>query len=351
MEILRRLILLSGVCAFLWLFFDSPQALLRVRAIDFAHEFNREYNPGEKPAMPGIMETGKALIRKLARPESLEQYVSRKTEGRRIDVRGNNWEIFFQEMASTTGDEAPLAGIARVWDGYACFGVNDPPMAEVLNRIRDIYAARQSNVSYLALGPRYLEVQYETSPRDLKIAGFLKYPQRQQSWWYLAAGILFYILIPWPRLRENVIAHDRLSAVLALDILGTLVVALFFTISLYAADSTAAVLGENLGLTLFLWALALGGVALLLWAARNAAFRLQVLPGILRVSGLWGAREHAFSDLSRVSYLEKEMLRSGIVITIRDGSSLKLKWDQLVYFERLLDALKAAAIPIQQAGA
>jgi hypothetical protein len=88
----------------------------------------------------------------------------------------------------------------------------------------------------------------------------------------------------------------------------------------------------------------------LLWAARNAAFRLQVLPGILKMSGLWGAREHAFSDMSRVSYLEKDMLKSGIVITLRDGSSLKLKWDQLMYFERLLDALKAAAIPIQHAG-
>ena len=118
MEILRRLILLSGVCAFLWLFFDSPQALLRVRAIDFEREFNREHNPGKKPAIPGVMETGKALISELTRPDSLEQYVSRKTAGRRIDVRGSYWEVFFQEMADTTGGEIPLAGAARVWDGY-----------------------------------------------------------------------------------------------------------------------------------------------------------------------------------------------------------------------------------------
>jgi hypothetical protein len=354
MEVLRRFLLVIGLFGFLWLYFDSPPALLRVRAVDFAREFDREYGSQPEPAILGVVERGRAIVRELTRPASLEDYVTRETEGRLVEVGGGEWEDFFAQIGAWTAGAVPLSRSERLSGGYAGFGLNEAPLRSVLNRIREIYGQSRSIVSYLRLGPaaerRYLEVRYESQPRQLEGPRSLQYPRRSRSWWFLLAGIALYGLLPWPRAAENVVMRDCLSAVLAMDFLGLLVAGLFFGIPLYAVDSTAAVFGESLGTTVFLWILALGGIALMFWAASNASFRIAVAPGLLRVSGLADSRGYAFSDIARVSYLKDGKIKTGIVLQCRDGSSLPLKWDDLMHFERVLEALKAAGLSIGEPG-
>jgi hypothetical protein len=232
--------------------------------------------------------------------------------------------------------------------------LDEPPLASLLSRMRAIHSGSGSLVSYLRLGPaedgKYLEVRYESQPRQLKGPRHLQFPGRSRSWWFLLAGIVLYALLPWPPAADNQVVRDRLSSVVAIDLLGTLVAGLFVAIPLYAADSTVAVFAENLGLTAFLWTLALGGVALLAWAASNASFRITVLPGLLRLSGLSGSRDCALAAIAKASYVREDAIKTGILLQCRDGSSLRLKWDDLLYFERVLEALKAAGVPIGEPG-
>jgi len=302
---------------------------------------------------PGAIERARALMRETSMPASLEQYVARKTEAIRIDVAGEEWERFFRQVGESVGGEAPIADSKRAAGGFVFYGTDEPPLTAVPDRIRQIYGSRQSLVSYLALGPegsrRYLEVWYETQPRDLQQSPrSLLYPKRRQSWWFLAGGLLLYALIPWPGRGDNTIGYDRVGGVLGLDFLGVVAASLFFGIPLYAADSASAVFGEGLGLTVFLWLVALGGVGLVVWAARNAAFRLTLLPGGLRLSRIFGSRDYSLADLANLSYLKADGARTGLLLEWRDSSALRLKWDELLHFERLLEHLKGAGFAIQE---
>ena len=84
----------------------------------------------------------------------------------------------------------------------------------------------------------------------------------------------------------------------------------------------------------------------MVWAALNASFRITVAPGLLRVSGLAESRSYAFSDITKVSYLRDGKMKTGIVLQCQDGSHLPLKWDGLMHFERVLEALQAAELSI-----
>jgi hypothetical protein len=338
MEILRRLLLLCGLCGFLWCFFDSPPVLLRVRPVDFAREMMR------RPAVLGIPDT----------PPDLQEFVIQKTRGRRIDVEGPEWEKLAADIAQSAGPEAPAPDTDRTAGGFAYFMVSDPPLAKILQDIRSVYAASQSVVSYIALsgkdGRRFLEVWYETRPRQLDAPRHLLYPRRAISWWFLAAGILLYALLPWPVRADNA-AYCDAAGVIGLDVLGNVIAVLFFGVSLYAADSTQALLGEDLGRTVFLWFLALGGVGLQVWAACNAAFRVKLIGGGLHVSRLGRPdREILFHELARATYLKKAGMNCGIALVERDGGILKLKWGNLLHFERVLHHLSGAGFRVEEPG-
>ena len=86
---------------------------------------------------------------------------------------------------------------------------------------------------------------------------------------WLAGGILVYLLLPWPKHSVPSLTNDRTS-IMIVDVLGTVFAALFFGIPLYAVNFTDEVLGNEFGITVFCWCVALSGIGMLMWSSRLA---------------------------------------------------------------------------------
>lgn len=82
-------------------------------------------------------------------------------------------------------------------------------------------------------------------------------------------GLLVYFVLPWPRRGGPSLTSDRTSITIV-DLLGIVFTAFLFTIPLYTANFTDEVLGEEIGVTIFCWCLALSGIGILTWTSRLA---------------------------------------------------------------------------------
>jgi len=159
---------------------------------------------------------------------------------------------------------------------------------------------------------------------------------------WVLAGCAIYLLLPWRRPGPTRVAMDPVSAVFALDGMGALIAIVFFAIPLAIAGSTALAFGEDVSVTLFLWALALVGVGFVAWAARNAARAIVIEPDGLHITSLTGAVIFAFSGIRSVQPLAvRAMPRAGVAVEMQDGRTLRLMWRDFLRFRLVLDALAA----------
>jgi hypothetical protein len=189
----------------------------------------------------------------------------------------------------------------------------------------------------------YIEVSYREKPRETHAPTDLIYPQRRQSWLYLAGALALYLGIPW-RGASGCAAYPRV-VVAALDGLGAAFAGVFFALALYVSPTTDAVFGSEFGLTVFLWCLGAPALLLVLWAARLAAFRISAGPAGVVVRTLWGGRETLFQDASAVGRLTRSGIAVGVYIRSRAGDVVKLSWTGVMRFQIVLDALYRAGLP------
>jgi hypothetical protein len=260
LELIRRCALLAATCLCLWLVFWTPPVILKVVRTDFAGEFARKYGERTETSR-GVTGLARQIIRRNTNPGSLDAYVKRTTEGYLIHASGGQWADLYGRTAQKP----------------AFFHVEDPPVAEILPQIQGIHQ-RGWLSSYLAVpaeGPlAFLEIRYQDRPRESQADASLIFPKRAASWIWLAAGLIVYLLLPWPRQSHQSLTGDRTS-IIVVDLLGMLFGAFFFSLPLYLAHFTAEVLGSESGTTWFCWFLALTGVGLLIWSARLGTRREQ----------------------------------------------------------------------------
>lgn len=157
----------------------------------------------------------------------------------------------------------------------------------------------------------------------------------------LAWGITWtvYALIPWPRADEDTVSFDRPPAVWLIDLAGS--------VSLVGIGGGILLLADSVDGSVVLTALGWGtALALpwLLWAWRNACYRVRVEDGRLRVQTWRGEDEWVLADVRAVTPLVVKGIRSGVRLEDASGETLALDWTRLLRFNRILAALTAARL-------
>ena len=339
MELLRRLVVLGGLLAGLFTYYVTPPALLKLEPVNFAQRYDREYRQRREAGAtsPGVIEQGRALIAELTDPGSVDAYAARTLENRLLRVDGAAWESAIQ-------------GLGR--SGAVYMRTTDAPFASLVPELVRRRGTTGWTNAFLALGSgastRYVEIAYLDEPATTSAApAALVHPMRRSSWRWALGALAAYLLLPWRRRSPDRVAMDRLSAVLAIDVMGTAIATVFFAIPLAIAGSTAAAFGEDLGGTLLLWALSLVGVGLTVWAAHNAARTIVIEPDALRVTSLAGATRFAFGEMQSVQPLAiRAMARAGVDLVMHDGRTLRLPWRGFLRFGLVLDALAGHGHPL-----
>ncbi|MCX6553325.1 MAG: hypothetical protein NTY02_20355, partial [Acidobacteria bacterium] len=351
MELLRRTILLAGLLLGIWMYLATPPALLRFEVVDFAARYDQEFRQRRETPGQGVYERGRALAAALGDPGSVDGFIAQATEHRLIRIQGAEWERLVSELtsAATAAASAPNAAGGHARARFA--RTTDAPFTTVMGQIDRIRSEAGSSVSYLALGTgpatRYLEVMYVDAPASSGGPSALVHPSRPSSWIPLLIGLAGYLLIPWRRSAPAIVSVDRLPAVLVLDAIGTACASIFFALPLHLAGATASALGDDLGMTVLLWCLAGCGAALVIWAARNAAYAIHVSDSALRFSSLGGTREYLYGDIQQVRPLAAgDVPRAGVVLQLRDGRVESIPWRGLLRFPMLLDALSRHGRPL-----
>ncbi len=254
LEWMRRLALVAGVCTFLWLAFWTPPVLVKLERADFREEYERKYGERKYPAM-GAMEMGREFIRANTNPGSVESYALRTTEHYLLKASGQKWVNVYRSVASQT----------------VFYSSGDAAIAELMPQVESVFKRSTRLSAYLPVPAEgslaFLEVWYVNRPRESAAGATLVYPKRSSSWIWLVGGLLAYLVLPWPRRGGPSLTNDRTSITIV-DLLGTLFAAFFFAIPLHAANFTDEVLGEEIGVTIFCWCLALSGIGVLTWTSR-----------------------------------------------------------------------------------
>ena len=348
-ELVRRLGLAACLCAGLVLVMLTPPALLRVRPMDFAQQLEEEYGERPRPPMMGVMELGREIIRRTTMPASLDEYITRETENRLIEVSGQEWDAFRRQVVAGTGEGTPPPALARrLSEGYLYFRGDEFPLVSIRDGIAAI--ARNSSLIYLgytaARPVSYLELWHDDEPRGGDAPRWLIYPARPHGWWWLLAGLGFYVVMPWRRRRPDRLTREPVGSVIALDILGVAVLGVFFALPFLIAQRSQDVVGADIGLTVFFWTLALLGVAFLVWAAANASREIILEPDRVRINTLWTRRACPWGEILAAHPLLRGQTQEGIILQCRDGQSVPICWTGVMDFSHLLDRLRQASIPI-----
>lgn len=345
-EMLRRLLLAAGIATAIVLAMYTPPLLLRAEYVDFAREY-AAYGTGSWPR-----DLAESLIEK---PDTLEKYIEGKVDTRRVDVSGSAYADFLAALkrAASPGAEAsagaPLDALPfRRGTGSsfeAFLRPEDPPLnalAESFQRSRDSGWLNTYVAVATPAGTEFFEVLLVTEPRDSRAPADMVHPLGRYAWWALALGLGAYLLLPRSsRRRPDTVTFDPVGSVLPLDGLGTLWLAVCVFVPLWATDTMAEALGEEIGLTVFFGLLALLALPAFVSAARKAAFSIAVDSGRLRFGRpLAGRRELPIGEIARVEPLMKSGVKTGVVIHPQTGNPITLDWTDLERFEVLLGALR-----------
>jgi len=127
----------------------------------------------------------------------------------------------------------------------------------------------------------------------------LVYPLRSLFFPLLGLAVLFYILLPWPRRGEDIIAYDRWRVVLG-DILGLVLTVVFVAMPFLITSNSALAVTEYWGLTLVFWLIGLLG----LWAVQvgisAGGLQIMVLADRLVRMTAWRREEYEWADMALV---------------------------------------------------
>jgi len=155
--------------------------------------------------------------------------------------------------------------------------------------------------------PRFLKAEYRTySNEDFRLGGgftntptpptdFL-FPGRKWSPWVAAAGLVLYIVLPWPRRPPEALAYRRWRVVLC-DVAALILTVPFFAFPFLITGGTVQAFTEGWPLFFFFWPIAFIGLLLVRLAVWYSSFALLPLPDRLRIWGPRGERDFPFAEM------------------------------------------------------
>lgn len=332
-EILRRLLLCSGLFAAAWLWFDSPAALVSVRLPDFAAEYARKYGKRES-----ALRTFSSRVRQLTDPGSVEEFRRRNLESRSIPAPSRDLSAWVAQLESAIKGQGPDA--RRVAREQVFYLPGEEPVAWFMPGISEIYTRSGWLSSYSTVAGRDLEFVYHPEPRQSAAPGWILYPRRGRAWIMALAAVMLYFLIP-RKSGSKTIGYDPIP-ILATDFVGAAAAVFFFGLPPAVHPSNDAAVRDLLGGAGISWLVAAMVLLLLMGNARRAAFGVTLTATGLRISRLLGGRDIPFGQILAVTPIDDGVERVGIQLRLSSGETIPLRWAGLMNFDLLLDSLRCA---------
>ncbi|MCX6084574.1 MAG: hypothetical protein NT102_06380 [Caldiserica bacterium] len=294
-EIWRRVLpVILVLAAVVTAFVVTHEPLARVEVMDFAQE---QQDIGSLYEL--WTDEQKAL-----KAMPLIDYIASVTAGKTTTADGTAWGTLADAVSLTEEGNPP----DRTWQrrvgewGGVYVRQTDLPLPELLAGLPD----GEERYASLPDGTWVKAVALHLDSGDLTLgAGLhgppheLVYPLRGLFFPLLGLAMLLYVLLPWPRKGEGVIAYDRWRVVLG-DILGLVLTVVFVAMPFLITSNAALAVTEYWGLTLVFCLIGLLG----LWAVQVgiSAGGLQMMilvDRLVRVTA-WRHEEYLFAEMALV---------------------------------------------------
>lgn len=295
LEIVRRLALVGLVlAAIVTAFVVTTKPLARVEVVDFAQE---QQSLG---SFFGLW----ADEQKALKAAPLAQYIQTVTAGKTEVVTGGTWDSFSTALKETQKGNPPDRTWKRrigEWNGVYVYqrDLPSPGLVAGLPEGEERYAALPDGVWIKAVSMRLTSADFTLGAGLHGPPLALVYPLRSLFFPLLGLAVVVYILLPWPRRREGVIAYDRWRIVLG-DFLGLLLTSVFISLPFLITANALLAVTEYWGLTLVFWLIGLLG----LWAVQVSmsagGLQLELLEDRLIRITAWRREEYLFADMAMV---------------------------------------------------
>jgi len=350
--IARKLLGVVLVLAGIWCLSYPAPGVWQVKIVDLGEKYRERMSYTNRSAT----ESG------------LDEYVRKETENSTKKVSGPVWEDIYARADQAGSTQSGYAS-------YVYLAVSFKPMADMVDD-ENPYFMVELGGKY----PGFLRVNLDSSHSAMFIEGVswsATHPYAPLSPWLLGAGIMFYILIPWRKRKENEAVYIRWRSVIGPDILGVVLTGVFMVLPLFIITQITEhprpldfTRGEN-ALCLIFWFMALIGTGCFFISIWYEALWFEITArGITKVD-LRKSVFYPFEDmvevkrfvwappgwLKKVAWLVVMMNPSlagillgtysevgGFEIPCRDGRLLRIFTRHLLGLEMILKALQGAGV-------
>jgi len=294
-EIWRRILpIVLVLAAVVIAFVVTQEPLARVEVMDFAQE---QQDIG---SLYGLWTDEQKALKTMP----LIDYIVAVTAGKTTAAIGPTWEAFAHDVLLTDEGKPPDRTWQRrvgEWSGVYV-RQKDLPSPELLTGLPDgeeRYAALPDGTWVKAVAVRLSSSDFTLGAGLHGPPHALVYPLRGLFFPLLGLALLLYVLLPWPRRGEDVIAYDRWRVVLG-DAMGLLLTVVFVAMPFLITSNSALAVTEYWGLTLVFCLIGFLG----LWAVQvgisAGGLQMMVLGDRLVRVTAWRHEEFSYMDMALV---------------------------------------------------
>jgi len=305
MELWRRVFLLgSFFAAILVALYAELSPVVIVRHVDFADQQKRE------GSYMGVRLMTERTTRLAGLP--LHDYIAEATKGRLFNAEGRMWEsVLDNAIAARNPGSLPKEWQRRLpSDQYPMGVLFFKPDEGPVNQLASIFAISR-DPAYLRLEtaekPLYLKAEFRAySNDDFHLGGgFSSYPTpptdflfpgRMWSPWVAVAGLVLYIVLPWPKRPPEALAYKRWRVVLC-DVVAVILTVPFFAFPFFITGGAVQAFTVGWPLFFFFWPILLLGLTLVRIAEWFSSFALLPLEDRLRIWIRRGERDFPYGDM------------------------------------------------------
>ena len=293
-EIWRRVLPVGLVlAAVVTAFVVTREPLARVEVVDFTQEQQ------DLGSFYGLWTDEQKALKAMP----LADYIASVTAGKTTSVDGASWYNFAEGLRMADAGNPFPTWRRRVGEwGSVYVRQRDLPSPDLLGGLPDgeeRYASLSDGTWVKAVAVRLDSGDFTLGSGLHGPPHALAYPLRDMFFPLLGLAVLLYILLPWPRRGEDIIAYDRWRVVLG-DIMGLLLTVVFVGMPFFITSNAALAVTEYWGLTLVFWLIGLLGMWAMQVSISAGGLQLMVLADRLVRMTAWRREEYLFADMALV---------------------------------------------------
>ena len=294
-EIWRRVLPVALVlAAVVTAFVVTYEPLARVEVVDFTQEQQ------DLGSFYGLWTDEQKALKAMP----LADYIASVTVGKTTVVDTAPWATFAHGVSLSQEGNPPDRTWRRRIGEYGSVYVRqrDLPSPDLVAGLPD----GEARYASLSDGTWVKTVAVRLSSSDFTLGSglhgpphSLAYPLRDMFFPLLGLAVLIYVLLPWPRRSEGIIAYDRWRVVLG-DNMGLLLTVVFVALPFLITSNAALAVTEYWELTLVFWLIGLLGMWAVQVGISAGGLQIMVLADRLVRMTAWRREEYPFADMALV---------------------------------------------------